>query len=73
LGGYKGFESQVKRDKIKEYYCNKNNIKLLRIPYKYINGVSEYLELVLDEFKNFNSIITNNYRGKEYSHLEVNI
>jgi len=33
----------------------------------------EYLNLVLDEFKNFNFIITNNYKGKEDFHLEVNI
>jgi hypothetical protein len=31
----------------------------------------EYLNLVFDELKDFNSIITNNYRGKDYSHLEV--
>jgi hypothetical protein len=29
----------------------------------------EYLDLVLDELTNFTSVITNNYKGKEYSHL----
>ena len=32
-GGKKGFYEQVRRDKIKNDYCESNNIKILRIPY----------------------------------------
>lgn len=53
----------------KENYCNDHNIKLLRIPFWERKDMIEYLDLILDELTNFNSIITNNYRGKEYSHL----
>lgn len=59
-------------DRIKESYCNNNNIKLLRIPYWERKNMIEYLDLVLDELTNFTSVITNNYRGKEYSHLTGN-
>lgn len=58
-------------DIIKEKYCNDNNIKLLRIPYWERKDMIEYLDLFLVELKDFNSVITNNYRGKEYKHLEV--
>lgn len=33
FGGEEGFESRMKRDRIKEDYCKKNNIPLLRISY----------------------------------------
>jgi len=33
FGGEDTFKSQKKRDKIKNQYCEKNNIKLIRIPY----------------------------------------
>ena len=45
----KSFELQKKKDKIKDEYCIKNNIKLLRIPYwdfkkdEYKNKVNQYL------------------------------
>jgi Zn finger protein HypA/HybF involved in hydrogenase expression len=32
-GGEEGFKNQQKRDKIKNQYCKKNGIKLIRIPY----------------------------------------
>ena len=32
-GGEEGFKKSVKRDKIKNQYCKKNGIKLIRIPY----------------------------------------
>lgn len=34
FGGKKTFNNQLKKDKIKNEYCKKNNIKLLRINYK---------------------------------------
>ena len=33
FGGVEAFERQKKRDKIKNQYCKKNGIKLIRIPY----------------------------------------
>ena len=33
FGGYDAFEARVKHDKIKDQYCETNNIRLLRIPY----------------------------------------
>lgn len=35
FGGEEEFQKQVKRDKIKNEYCKKNNIPLIRIPYYY--------------------------------------
>lgn len=33
FGGQSGFKDTVRRDKIKDSYCQKNNINLLRLPY----------------------------------------
>ena len=33
FGGQSGFENTVRRDKIKDRYCQNNNINLLRLPY----------------------------------------
>lgn len=37
FGGDNAFNENVKRDKLKNEYCNKNNIKLIRIPYTKTN------------------------------------
>lgn len=34
FGGIKGYKDRIKKDNIKNDYCNKNNIKITRIPYK---------------------------------------
>lgn len=44
FGGKKAFKLQQKKDKIKDDYCNSNNIPLIRIPYW--------------DFKNIDSILT---------------
>ena len=33
FGGLQKFEENIKKDKIKNDYCKKENIKLIRIPY----------------------------------------
>lgn len=38
------FKEQQKRDKIKNEYCSKNNLILLRISYKQLNKINEILE-----------------------------
>lgn len=43
FGGDKNFELRKIRDKIKDEYCLKNNIKLLRIPYNKENEIKEIL------------------------------
>jgi hypothetical protein len=37
FGGEKAFKENVKRDKLKNEYCQNNNIKLIRIPYSKTN------------------------------------
>lgn len=44
FGGEKAFKTQILRDKIKEEYCKKNNILLLKIPY-YSNLDEELIKL----------------------------
>ena len=46
FGGEREYLLQVNRDKLKNEYCEKNNIKLLRIGYK--------------DYKNLNSILVDN-------------
>jgi very-short-patch-repair endonuclease len=46
FGGKKRFEGIKKNDEIKNKYCEKNNLKLLRIPYHEFNKI----ELILSEF-----------------------
>ena len=43
FGGQEKFELQQKHDKIKNEYCEKNNIPLLRIPYFKYNNIEEEL------------------------------
>lgn len=38
------FENAIKRDKIKNEYCNKNNIKLIRIPYFEFKNIKKILK-----------------------------
>lgn len=42
------FEETIKRDKIKSGYCEKNNIKLLRINYTNFENIPKILESVLN-------------------------
>lgn len=59
FGGDGGFELTKKRDEIKNEYCNKNNIGLLRLNYKNLQRgdiptiLEKYLELVELKFQNF--------------------
>lgn len=43
FGGKSGFKKQVKSDKIKQKYCNENNIELLIIPYWEFNDIETIL------------------------------
>ena len=45
-------EQQKLRDKIKNEYCNKNNIELLRIPYNNIDNIDEQILLMINNIKN---------------------
>ena len=38
------FENAIKRDKIKDEYCKKNNIKLIRIPYFEFKNIKKILK-----------------------------
>lgn len=40
FGGQKRFEDQIKKDKLKNEYCTKNNIKLIRIKYDEFDKIS---------------------------------
>jgi very-short-patch-repair endonuclease len=45
FGGEKGLKKTQERDKIKNEYCLKNSIRMIRIPYKYM----ENIEIILRE------------------------
>ena len=47
FGGLDGFIDRVIRDTIKNEYCKKNNIKLIRIPYWEFNNIEKILKLNL--------------------------
>jgi len=53
FGGKEIFELQKYRDKMKEDYCKKNNIKLIAIPYWDFNNIESILEKKLNLNKNF--------------------
>lgn len=59
FGGEKGFKKQQMYDKIKNDYCNKNNINLIRIPYWNFNKIKE---IIIENINNINNI--NNSRRK---------
>lgn len=46
-GGKKGYELIKERDKIKNEYCIKNDIKLIRIPYYVYSNIEEKLKEIL--------------------------
>jgi len=47
FGGKKGFESRIKRDKIKVNYCKENNINLLIIPYWKIKTIEKIIKKLM--------------------------
>ena len=47
FGGKKGFEAIVRHDKIKNDYCNRNHIKLIRIPYWEFKNIDKILNTEL--------------------------
>lgn len=47
FGGEKGFETVRKNDNLKKIYCEKNNIKLIRIPYCNFNQINDILHDIL--------------------------
>lgn len=51
FGGEESFKEQIIRDKIKEKYCRKNNINLLRIPYWEFENIEEILEQTLSDLR----------------------
>jgi len=56
FGGEKQFIDTVKKDNIKNKYCQDNNIKITRIPYR-TNKVIEFKELVNQAIQNINTTI----------------
>ena len=50
FGGEKGLKLRQANDKIKNDYCKKKNIRLIRISYK-VKNIEEYLENKLKELK----------------------
>lgn len=44
FGGSKGLNLTKQRDKIKDNYCKKNNLKLIRIPYTKFDDIEQILE-----------------------------
>ena len=47
----KSFELQVKRDKIKNDYCKRNNIKLVRIPYTDFDIIEDKVKIVTKDMR----------------------
>lgn len=50
FGGNEGFISLIERDKLKDEYCNKKNIKLIRIPYWDIKN-NNYKKILREELR----------------------
>ena len=44
FGGQEEFEKTIYRDKLKDKYCNDNNIQLIRIPYYDFNNIESILD-----------------------------
>jgi hypothetical protein len=57
LGNYKGYETSVLHDNIKNKYCIKNNIKLLRISYNEIDEINKILDNYIAKFDKLKSTI----------------
>ncbi|MFW6047524.1 MAG: DUF2726 domain-containing protein [Candidatus Woesearchaeota archaeon] len=49
----KRLKEQQKNDKIKNQYCEKNNIPLLRIPYWNFDNINEILDKYFENFKHY--------------------
>ena len=49
FGGVKAFKSLIKRDKIKNDYCQKNKINLLRIDYIQIDNIDNIISVFIDK------------------------
>ena len=47
-GGEEGLRRMQKNDRIKEEYCKKNNIKLIRVPYWEFDNIEEILKRILE-------------------------
>ena len=47
FGGIDSFNKQIIKDSIKNDFCHKNNIKLMRIPYYEFNNIEKILDNVL--------------------------
>ena len=51
------FKKTKRYDKIKDEYCKKNNIPLIRIPYWDFNNIEEILEKELSKYKDFEEVV----------------
>ena len=51
FGGINGFNKLIKNDQIKNSFCKKNNIDLLRIPYYDYNNIEKILKNKLKEYE----------------------
>ena len=50
FGGYKGFEETKKRDYIKNEYCEKEGINLIRIPYFEMENIEEIIQNFIKQY-----------------------
>jgi len=53
FGGLEGFKKRIKNDIMKNLYCAKNNIKLIRIPYWEFDNIEKYLRYYLIDNNEF--------------------
>lgn len=51
FGGIKQFNKTVKNDELKNYYCKKNNIKLLRISFEHRSSTSVKIRRTFGKYK----------------------
>lgn len=51
FGGEEGLKQRQENDRIKNEYCTRNNIKLVRIPYTHYDQVETILDFVLEDLK----------------------
>jgi hypothetical protein len=58
FGGFESFIENKKKDKIKNDYCKKNNIKIIRIPFWEIDNIPGYFKKAIRKLKLHNKIFS---------------
>ena len=72
FGGEERFKLQQLHDHIKNKYCFKNKIKLLRISYNELNNIYKILDDYISNFNQSNEIITFS-NAKIYENMRIKI